>query len=136
MGTIHLRSNHLVSLTIGAALLTTLQTLLDQETPVLSEDICARLLLDSNIIEGVFSITLSRNLIMQANTFTAMAAPRGRASSVNISTGAGFGSAVSTLGWCLADVATYLGNQGPDQGVLFDIARQSERVANLQLQIR
>jgi hypothetical protein len=136
MGTIHLRSNHLVSLTIGAALLTTLQTLLDQETPVLSEDICARLLLDSNIIEGVFSITLSRNLIMQANTFTAMAAPRGRASSVNISAGAGVGSTIGTLGWCLADVATYLGNQGPGQGNLFDIARQSERVTNLQLQIR
>ena len=135
MGTIHLRSNHLVSLTIGADLLFTLQPLTDQKTPVLSEDICARLLLDSNIIEGVFSITLSRNLIMQANTFTAMAAPRGRASS-SISAGAGVGSAVGILGWCLADVATYLGNQGPGQGVLFDIARQSERVANLQLQIR
>ncbi len=135
MGTIHLRSNHLVSLTIGADLLATLQPLTDQETPVLPEDICARLLLDSNIIEGVFSITLSRNLMMQANTFTAMATLRGRASSVNISASAGGGSPI-TLGWFLADVATYIGNHGPGQGVLFDISRQSEWVANLSLQIR
>lgn len=130
MGTIHLRSNHLVALTIGAALLNTLQSLTDQNNPVLPEDICARLLLDSNIIEGVFNITLSRNLIMQTNTFTAMAAPRTRTPPTTAA-----GSAIATLGWCLADAATYLGNQGPGQATLFDITRLSERVANLQIQI-
>ncbi|MFN3372534.1 MAG: DUF6519 domain-containing protein [Chloroflexus sp.] len=134
MGTVQLRSNHLVRLSIGFALLEDILRQSDGEaTFALNDDVCARLLLDGNVIEGVANLTLSRNVIVQANTFTAMAAPSGRLNVTNVA-----GVAVSFLGWCLADAATFVGNHGSGQAQnasLFDISRSAERVANLQIQI-
>lgn len=134
MGTVQLRSNHLVRLSIGFALL---EDILRQSdggaTFALNDDVCARLLLDGNVIEGVANLALSRNVIVQANTFTAMAAPSGRLNVTNVA-----GVAVSFLGWCLADTATFIGNHGSGQAQnasLFDISRFAEQVANLQIQI-
>jgi hypothetical protein len=124
-GTIHLRSNHFVAIRIGSALLNELLTLAGSNNPVLIEDVCARLLLDGNIIEGIANLTLSQHLILQANTFTAMAVPYGART-------APAGSTQITLGWCVANVATYVGNHGPDRhAILYDIAKLSEKVANL-----
>ncbi len=134
MGTVQLRGNHLVSLSIGFALLESIVRRSDGEaTFVLDDDVCARLLLDGNVIEGVANLTLSRSLIAQANSFTAMAVPRGKLSITDVAS-----VASAPLGWCLADAATFIGNQGSGQaqhGHLFDISRFAERVANLFIQI-
>jgi hypothetical protein len=132
-GTIHLRSNHFVAIRIGSALLDELLTLADSNNPSLREDVCARLLLDSNIIEGIANLTLSQRLILQANTFTAMAMPHGARTVLEV-------SIPITLGWCVANVATYVGNHGPDREpipILYDITKPklSGKVANLQIQI-
>jgi hypothetical protein len=131
-GTIHLRSNHFAAIRIGSALLDELLTLAgsDNSNPVLIEDVCARLLLDGNIIEGIANLTLSQHLILQANTFTAMAVPYGAQTDPT-----GY-TPLITLGWCVANVATYVGNHGPDrQAILYDIAKLSEKVANLQIRL-
>ncbi|MCX7859040.1 MAG: DUF6519 domain-containing protein [Chloroflexus sp.] len=136
MGTVQLRSNHLVSLSIGFALLEEIaRRSAGEATFALEDDVCARLLLDGNVIEGFANLTLSRNLIAQANTFTAMAAPRGRTSIAGTTAAV---VAAPVLGWCLADAATFLGNQASGQaqnGRLFDISRFAERVANVQIQV-
>ncbi|OAN38283.1 hypothetical protein A6A03_05180 [Chloroflexus islandicus] len=138
MGTVQLRGNHLVSLSIGFALLEEIVRRSDGEaTFTLNDDVCARLLLDGNVIEGIANLTLSRNLIAQANSFTAMAAPRS-SRSITGATAAVVAVAAPVLGWCLADAATFIGNQGSGQaqhGRLFDISRFAERVANLFIQI-
>jgi hypothetical protein len=76
----------------------------------------------------VFNLTLARHLTVQANEFTQTATATARA---GLSTGA-----ARTLGWCVADSAIYIGNQGVSTAsVLVDIARVSERVANLQMTV-
>jgi len=130
-GTIHLRSNHFVAIRIASALLDELLKLAASynENPFLIEDVCARLLLDGNIIEGIANLTLSQRLILQANTFTAMAVP------ITANTFTAMPVPI-TLGWCVANGATYVGNHGPDpRAILYDIAKLSENVANLQIQI-
>jgi hypothetical protein len=129
MGTIQLRGNQLVRLAVGHAMLEELrQRSAGDGNASLSGDAFARLLLDGNVIEGVLNLTLARHLNVRANEFTQTASPSARA---GLSTGAG-----RTLGWFLADSATYIGNQGASEAsTLVDIARVSQRVANLQMTV-
>jgi hypothetical protein len=114
---------------VGHALLEELrQHAAGDGTSSLTSDAFARLLLDGNVIEGVLNLTLARHLNAQANEFTQTAAPTARA---GLSTGA-----ARTLGWCVSDSATFIGNQGTsDASVLVDISRVSQRVANLQMTV-
>jgi hypothetical protein len=129
LGTLQLRGNQLVRLAIGHALLEELRQLAATNGNVsLNSDAFGRLLLDGNVIEGVANLTLARQLTIQANTFTQTSAPTARA---GLTTGA-----ARTLGWCVADSAIYIGNQGANTAsVLVDIARVSERVANVQMAV-
>ncbi|HAJ38821.1 MAG TPA: hypothetical protein DCL15_24405, partial [Chloroflexi bacterium] len=114
---------------IGHALLEDLRQLAATNGNVsLNSDAFGRLLLHGNVIEGVLNLTLARQLTVQANAFTQTAAPTARA---GLTTGA-----ARTLGWFVADSATYIGNQGAGEAsVLIDISRVSERVANLQMRV-
>jgi hypothetical protein len=129
LGTLQLRGNQLVRLAIGHALLEELRQLAAQTGSVnLSSDALARLLLDGNVIEGIVNLTLARHLTAQANEFTQTAAPTARS---GLSTGAG-----RTLGWCIADAAVFIGNQGTSESsVLVDISRVTQRVANVQMTV-
>ncbi|MCS6825257.1 MAG: DUF6519 domain-containing protein [Caldilinea sp.] len=129
LGTLQLRGNQLVRLAIGHTMLEELRQRAGGEGTVsLAGDVFARLLLDGNVFEGMTHLTLGRHLNVQANEFTQTAAPAGRA---GLATGA-----VRMLGWFVADSATYIGNQGVGEAsVLVDIARLSERMANLQLRV-
>jgi len=129
LGTIQLRGNQLVRLAVGHAMLEELrQRSAGDGNASLSGDAFARLLLDGNVIEGVVNLTVARHLTAQANEFTQTAAPTARA---GLATGA-----ARTLGWCVADAAVYIANQGAGTAsVLVDIARISERVANLQMTV-
>jgi len=129
LGTLQLRGNQLVRLAIGHALLEELRQLAGApNTPNLSSDAFGRLLLHGNVIEGVANLTLARHITIQANEFTQTAAPTARA---GLATGT-----ARTLGWCMADAAVYIANQGAGTAsVLVDIARISERVANVQMTV-
>lgn len=129
MGSLQLRGNQLVRLAIGHALLEDLRQLAATNGNVsLNSDAFGRLLLHGNVIEGVLNLTLARQLTVQANAFTQTAAPTARA---GLATGA-----ARTLGWCVADSAVYIGNQGAGAAsALVDVARISERVANVQMTI-
>jgi len=129
LGTIQLRGNQLVRLAIGHAMLEELrQRSASEGNTSLDGDAFARLLLDGNVIEGVLSLTLARHLNVRANEFTQTASPNAR---VDLSTGAG-----RMLGWFLADTATYIGNQGTSStSTLVDIARVSQRVANMEMTV-
>lgn len=129
LGTLQLRGNQLVRLAIGHALLEELRQLAATNGNVsLSSDSFGRLLLEGNVIEGVLNLTLARQLTVHANAFTQTAAP-------TVRTGLATGAA-RTLGWCVADSAIYLANQSSGTAsVLVDIARISERVANLQMTV-
>ncbi len=129
LGTLQLRGNQLVRLAIGHALLEELRQLAASNGNVsLNSDAFGRLLLEGNVIEGVLNLTLARQLTVQANAFTQTAAPTARA---GLSTGT-----ARTLGWCVADTAIYLANQGAGTAsVLVDIARLSERMANVQMTV-
>lgn len=129
LGTLQLRGNQLVRLAVGHAMLEELRERTTGDgTSSLASDAFARLLLDGNVIEGVLNLTLARHLNARANEFTQTAAPTARA---GLSTGA-----ARTLGWCVSDSATFIGNQGTsDASVLVDISRVSQRVANLQMTI-
>jgi hypothetical protein len=129
LGALQLRGNQIVRLAIGQNVLEELRQRASGEGTVsFFSDVFARLLLDGNVIEGVANLILGRHLNVQANEFTQTAAPAGRA---GLATGA-----ARLLGWCVADSATYIGNQGPGEAsVLVDISRLSQRVANLQITI-
>lgn len=129
LGALQLRGNQLVRLAIGHAMLEELRQRAGGEgTASLAGDVFARLLLDGNVFEGVANVTLGRHLNVQANEFTQTAAPSGR---VGLAAGG-----ARVLGWFVADSATYIGNQGVGEAsVLVDIARLSERVANLQMRV-
>ncbi|GIV90695.1 MAG: hypothetical protein KatS3mg055_3213 [Chloroflexus sp.] len=132
MGTVQFRSNHLVRLSIGFDLLN--EIVRDSDRTVVF-DVCARLLLDGNVIEGIANLTLSQHLIVQANSFTAMASLRSRTSPAVTSAGT---VASPVLGWCLANAAAFIGNQGSAQsqnGRLVAISPITERVANVLIQI-
>jgi hypothetical protein len=129
LGTLQMRGNQLVRLALGHALLEELrQHAATEGNASLNSDAFGRLLLEGNVIEGVLSLTLARQFTVQANAFTQTAAPFARA---GLATGA-----ARTLGWCVADSAVYIGNQGANTAsVLVDIARVSERVANAQMTV-
>lgn len=129
MGTLQLRGNQLVRLAVGQAMLQELrQRATGEATSSLEGDVFGRLLLDGNVIEGGLSMALARHLNVHGNEFTRTATP-----------------AVNRLGTVgnaplpdlfLADSSTYVGNQGAGTAtVIMDIARVSERVANVQMTV-
>jgi hypothetical protein len=131
MGTVQLRGNQLVRLAIGQMLLEELERMVDNDgSSVLRSDVFARILLDGNVLEGTLNLAVARHLNLQANEFSQTAAPRQRSSF------AGAPTLVNVVAWAVADSAIYIGNQAVSENSrLFDIARISQRVGNIQLTI-
>jgi hypothetical protein len=129
LGTLQLRGNQLVRLAVGHTMLDELRQRAGGEgNASLASDAFARLLLDGNVIEGVLNLTLARHLNVRANEFTQTAAPAGRS---RLAAGT-----ARTLGWFVADSATYIGNQGTSAAsILVDLSQVSERVANVQMTV-
>ena len=121
-GTLEIRGNRLVGITVGRDILNSLNELADSKSSKWSLNIFARCILSENVIEGV-SLIVSQHLAMATNDFalSAVAHP---------------GEDNIPAGGSIADSSVYVGNHGCRPGVAWkDISRVSERAANLEIRI-
>ncbi len=128
LGTLNLRGNQLVQVTVAREVIQALQQALSSDNVVQLFGLFGRLLASDNVFEAGESLVVVRHLAMMANDFkmTAGVQPPPGATA----------PPAQIAGVVIADTSIYTGNHGRGGNLrLQDVSRASERVANLELEL-
>ncbi len=130
LGTLNIRGNQLVQITVAEQVLQALQDASSSDAAVQLPGLFGRCLLSDNVFEGGGNLIVDQHLTMNANDFKMAAAVQ--PSPVNVA------AAPSALnaGIVIADTSIYTGNHaGRGNVVMRDISRASAKAANLEINI-
>ena len=129
LGTLNMRGNQLVQVTVNAAVIQALADALGSDATVQMFGLFGRCLFSDNVFEGGNNLIVDQHLVMTANEFKMTAMP------------ASFGLAVNataiprTVAIVVADSSIYVGNHGRQNVTLRDISRVSQQAANLEISV-
>ncbi len=127
MGTLSLRGNQLVNLTVSKAVIKQLQSAAATGKAELF-GLFARCLFSDNVIEGNANLIVTRHLTLDGNAFslTAATGPRKVA-----------GAAPRyQLGTVIADSSIYTSNQAQNNSLLIDVSGNTAQATNLNIEIQ
>ncbi len=134
LGTLHLRGNQMVQVTVAREAITALQQALSLsgeqggKVPVV---LLSRTLVSGNIFEAGHNVFVARHVNMGANEFKMTAAVRPRPSPDDLAA-----QPALDAGLIIADSTIYTGNHSQDNAVVLrNISRTSAQAANLEITI-
>jgi hypothetical protein len=124
LGTLHMRGNQLVQITVARDTIEKIQKLLSDSSD-LGLNLFGRCLMSDNVIEGGVSPLVTEHLAMTANEFTTMALPV-----ISVETS----GVIPPLAIVVAGSSIYLGNHcRREDGILRNISRAHSEAANLEI---
>lgn len=129
LGTLNVRGNQLVQVTVNATVIQALADALASDAAVQLFGLFGRCLFSDNVFEGGNNLIVGQHVAMSANEFKMTAA-------VQPPSAGATAPPVRTAGVVIADTSIYTGNHGRGANLrLQDVSRESAQAANLEINI-
>jgi hypothetical protein len=123
LGTLNVRGNHLVQVTVTAQVIQALIDALSTDNTTQLFGLFGRCLFSDNVFEGGRNLIISQHMAMTSNDFASLSPPGGTDDNLVIA---------ATV---IADTSVYTGNHGGGRTRVRDVSRATAQAANLELNI-